>query len=681
MVGEFPALDDERYKTFHHQRKCQQKKKSFFKQVFQKKSQKRDCACSHVEAIPVSSNKASADIKTVEVLKALGTHVWPKDEKGIKPRVVIALSLLVGGKVLNTCVPFVFKSLVDNLNTVAGNVYNMDTGANSLITVTTALVLGYGIARTSAYGFQELRNAVFSNVAQNSIRRVATKLFLHLHSLDLSFHLSKQTGSISTIIDKGTKGITTILTNMIFNTVPLILEVSLVAGILWYSCGLLYTSVAFSCVFAYGIFTFRFTNYRKKLRRQMNESEKEASAKVIDSLINYETVKYFNNELHELDKYDKYLKKYQEASLKTSKSLAQLNFGQNFIFTAGLVGVMYFASKEIISGTMTIGDLVMVNGLLFQLSVPLNFLGSSYRDLTTAITDMGNMFNILNQKSKVQNLPEAPLLNVTSQESDVVFNDVHFEYVPGQRILDGLSFSVPSGKKVAIVGGSGSGKTTLVRLLFRFFDPLSGDICINNQDILNVDINSLRQAIGVVPQDCVLLHDTIYYNIQYGDLTKSREEVIEAAKMAEIHETIDKRFPKQYDTQVGERGLKLSGGEKQRVAIARAILKDPKIIIYDEATSSLDTITEQNILRALKCITQGRTTIVIAHRLSTVVDADEILVLDKGTVVERGTHYSLLSNPDSIYTNLWLTQNISPHEALSDENNNKPSSSNEELPP
>ncbi|KAK6168818.1 hypothetical protein SNE40_019992 [Patella caerulea] len=407
----------------------------------------------------------------------------------------------------------------------------------------------------------------------------------------------------------------------------------------------------------------------------MNKADTEAGAKAIDSLINYETVKYFNNEKFEAERYDKYLKNYEVASLKTTTSLALLNWGQNAIFSVGLTSIMYMASKEIIAGNMTIGDLVMVNSLLFQLSLPLNFLGSVYREVRQSLIDMQTMFGLLNLSSKVQNKLNAPLLKVTSAESEIKFNDVHFEYVKGQKILDGLTFTVPSGKKVAIVGGSGSGKSTIVRLLYRFYDPDQGSISLNNQDVLNVDINSLRKSIGVVPQDCVLFHDTVYHNIQYGNLHKSPEEVYQAARMAEIHDTINNRFPNKYNTQVGERGLKLSGGEKQRIAIARTILKDPSIIIYDEATSSLDTITEQNILLALKRVTQGRTTVVIAHRLSTVVDADEILVLQHGRVAERGTHYSLLANPNSIYTDLWQKQNIvleeNNNELMGDEDNSK----------
>ncbi|XP_050392679.1 iron-sulfur clusters transporter ABCB7, mitochondrial isoform X3 [Patella vulgata] len=612
-------------------------------------------------------------------------NIWPKNKTGIRLRVMAALGLLVGSKVLNVQVPFIFKCVVDYLNKPSEYLH-METVPIAIMTTATALMIGYGVARAGASGFNELRNAVFAKVAQSSIRRVANNVFLHLHSLDLNFHLSRQTGALSKAIDRGTRGINFVLSALVFNVVPTVFEVSFVSAILYYKCGGQFALVTLGCIGAYTAFTLLITQWRTKFRVMMNKADTEAGAKAIDSLINYETVKvgifncamdfigrelisntqYFNNEKFEAERYDKFLKNYEVASLKTTTSLALLNWGQNAIFSVGLTSIMYMASTEIIAGNMTIGDLVMVNSLLFQLSLPLNFLGSVYREVRQSLIDMQTMFGLLNLSSKVQNKWNAPLLKVTSAESDIKFNDVHFGYVKGQKILDGLTFTVPSGKKVAIVGGSGSGKSTIVRLLYRFYDPDQGSISLNNQDILNVDINSLRKSIGVVPQDCVLFHDTVYHNIQYGNLHKSPEEVYQAARMAEIHDTINNRFPNKYNTQVGERGLKLSGGEKQRVAIARTILKDPSVIIYDEATSSLDTITEQNILLALQRVTQGRTTVVIAHRLSTVVDADEILVLQHGRVAERGTHYSLLSNPNSIYTDLWQKQNI-----VLEENNNE----------
>jgi ATP-binding cassette subfamily B (MDR/TAP) protein 7 len=443
---------------------------------------------------------------------------------------------------------------------------------------------------------------------------------------------------------------------MVFNVVPTVIELALVSSILGLKCGAAFAGISLGCVGVYAAFTLGVTQWRTKFRIYMNQAENEAGNKAIDSLINYETVKYFNNEKFEADRYDGVLKKYESASLKTNTSLALLNFGQNAIFSAALSGIMVLAAHEIIKGNMTVGDLVMVNGLLFQLSVPLGFLGSVYREVRQALIDMQTMFTLMTMDSAIKSKAHAPYLHVDSKTSNIRFENVSFEYAPGKEILKDLSFTIPPGKKIAIVGGSGSGKSTVVRLLYRFYEPTSGRILIGNQDIRDVELESLRRAISIVPQDSVLFHDTIKHNLHYGDLCATEEEVINSAKMAEIHDSIVK-WPQGYETEVGERGLKLSGGEKQRVAIARAILKNSPILVFDEATSSLDSLTEHNILEALRRATQGRTSICIAHRLSTVMDADEILVLENGRVSETGSHEILLQNPNSLYSKLWKAQN------------------------
>lgn len=584
------------------------------------------------------------------------SYVWPKNRPDLRARVAISLGLLAGAKLTNVTVPFMFKYAVDELNQMSGHMLNLNDAPSTVATMATAVLIGYGASRACAAFFNELRNTVFGKVAQSSIRRIAKNVFLHLHNLDLGFHLSRQTGALSKAIDRGTRGISFVLSALVFNLGPTVFEMGLVSAILYYKCGGQFAAVAMGTLSAYTLFTILFTQWRTRFRIEMNKADNEAGNAAIDSLLNYETVKYFNNEKYEAEKYDGYLKIYESASLKTTSTLAMLNFGQSAIFSAGLTGIMLLASKGIAAGTMTVGDLVMVNGLLFQLSLPLNFLGTVYRETRQALIDMNTLFTLLNIDTKIKERDLAPPLTIAPQEATIRFEDVYFEYLEGQKVLNGVSFEVPAGKKVAIVGGSGSGKSTIVRLLFRFYEPQQGNIYIAGQNIRDVSLDSLRKALGVVPQDAVLFHNTIFYNLQYGNINATQEEVYEVARLAGIHDAI-LRMPNGYDTQVGERGLKLSGGEKQRVAIARAVLKNPPILLYDEATSSLDSITEENILSSMKEMVRDRTSVFIAHRLSTIVDADEIIVLNEGKVAERGNHHALLSIPGSLYADLWNTQN------------------------
>ncbi|KAK7797757.1 hypothetical protein U0070_019181 [Myodes glareolus] len=541
---------------------------------------------------------------------------------------------------MNIVVPFMFKYAVDSLNQMSGNMLNLSDAPNTVATMATAVLIGYGVSRAGAAFFNEVRNAVFGKVAQNSIRRIAKNVFLHLHNLDLGFHLSRQTGALSKAIDRGTRGISFVLSALVFNLLPIVFEMTLVSSVLYYKCGAQFALVTLGTLGAYTAFTVAVTRWRTKFRIEMNKADNDAGNAAIDSLLNYETVKYFNNEKYEAQRYDRFLKTYETASLKSTSTLAMLNFGQSAIFSVGLTAIMVLASHGIVAGNglmvitfrdyykwvngrnkcaLTVGDLVMVNGLLFQLSLPLNFLGTVYRETRQALIDMNTLFTLLKVDTRIKDKVMVSPLQITPQTATVAFDNVHFEYIEGQKVLSGVSFEVPAGKKVAIVGGSGSGKSTIVRLLFRFYEPQEGSIYLAGQNIQDVSLESLRRAVGVVPQDAVLFHNTIYYNLLYGNINASPEEVYAVAKLAGLHDAI-LRMPHGYDTQVGERGLKLSGGEKQRVAIARAILKDPPVILYDEATSSLDSITEE------------------------------------GKVAERGTHYGLLANSSSIYSEMWHTQ-------------------------
>jgi len=560
-------------------------------------------------------------------------------------RVALALAFLTTAKLANVGVPLVLKEVVDSLDT-----------QTAVLVLPLALLAAYGILRFSTTLFAELRDVVFVRVTQRAIRRVALAVFRHMHGLSLRFHLERQTGGVSRDIERGTRGISTLLSYMLFSIIPVVLEFSLVAAILLTRFDWRFAAVTFVAVAIYIAFSVSVTEWRMEIRRQANELDSKANTRAIDSLINYETVKYFNNEEYEARRYDENLQKYEFAAVKNEASLGLLNIGQSCIIAIAVTLLMVLAAQGVVAKTLTLGDLVLVNGLLIQLYIPLNFLGMVYREIKQALADMDRMFRLLTQDREIQDRPDAAPLppGKSAGSATVRFEHVDFSYEPRRQILFDVSFEVPAGNKVAVVGHSGSGKSTLARLLFRFYDVNAGRITINGTDIRSVTQSSLRAAIGIVPQDTVLFNDTILYNIHYGRPGASPEEVIEAAKAAHIHEFIES-LPDKYESRVGERGLKLSGGEKQRVAIARAVLKNPSILVFDEATSALDSETEKGIQAELDRIARGRTTLVIAHRLSTVMDADQILVLDAGRVVERGTHRELLER-EGAYAQMWALQ-------------------------
>ena len=584
----------------------------------------------------------------LQTVRTLVPYLWPRGDRASHARVLGAALFLLAAKGATVLVPILYARVIDAL---------APKGAHAIAVVPIALIIGYGLLRTASSGFGELRDAVFAAVQQRAVRRVARETFEHMHRLSLRFHLDRQTGGVARAIDRGTKGIENVLRLAVFNIIPTLLEVVLVAGVLWRIFDWRYALLTIVAVGAYIAFTLAFTNWRVRFRRTMNEMESDAQTKALDSLLNYETVKYFGNEAHEIRRYDESLARYERAAVRSQVTLNMLNLGQAAIIAVGLALIMLMAADEIAAGHMTVGKFVLANTYLMQLYQPLNFLGFVYREIKQGLVDMEQMFRLLGADQEVRDRPGAralPRQHAADCACDLVFEDVHFGYRPDRPILKGLSFRVPAGRSLAIVGPTGAGKSTISRLLFRFYDVNDGRILLDGTDLRDITQDSLRANIGVVPQDTVLFNDTIRYNIAYGRPGATQAEIEQAARLAQVHDFV-LRLPDGYDTRVGERGLKLSGGEKQRVAIARTILKNPRMLILDEATSALDTRTEQEIQAALRAVARDRTTLTIAHRLSTVVDADEILVLVEGRVAERGTHAELLAR-EGVYAHMWALQ-------------------------
>ena len=564
-------------------------------------------------------------------------------------RVILALSCLIAAKFANLGIPILMKELIDSLDVKTDS-------PQALLFVPVGIIVAYGLLRISASLFAELREALFARVTQNAVRKVALQVFEHLHSLALSFHLARQTGGVSRDIERGTRGIQSLISYSLYSILPTLIEFCLVLGYFAYSYDIWFAAITLVALVLYIIFTIVVTEWRTHYRRTMNDMDSKANQKAIDSLLNFETVKYFGNEAFEARRYDENLLRYQSAAVKSQKTLAFLNLGQQIIIAIGLMLILWRATLGVVNGTMTLGDLVLVNTLMIQLYIPLNFLGVIYREIKQSLTDMDRMFSLLNTDKEIADSPNAHPLHIENQGHgpDVRFEHVSFHYDAKREILQDVSFNIPAGTITAVVGQSGAGKSTLARLLFRFYDVQSGKIVIDGQNIQEVTQASLRKAIGIVPQDTVLFNDTIGYNIAYGDPSASIEEVQEAARAAQIDGFI-KGLPDGYDTQVGERGLKLSGGEKQRVAIARTLLKKPAMLIFDEATSALDSKTERAFQEELLSLAKNRTTLIIAHRLSTITHADQILVMDHGQIVERGTHLELLASKGR-YDEMWQMQ-------------------------
>lgn len=568
-----------------------------------------------------------------------------------------ALILLVSGKILNVQVPLMFKHIIDTLSIPLDS-----NSVQGTWTVVGTVVVGYGLARIFAAIFSELRSAIFTNVAQSAIRRVARNVFIHLLNVDIRFHLRNQTGGLTRAIDRGTKGVSFMLSSIVFHVVPTALEIGIVCGVLTYNFGVNYAGIALATMIAYSWFTVRTTAWRLQFRKSANEADNRAASVLVDSLSNYETVKHFNNESYEIEQYDRALKTYEKATIGIYKSLAFLNIGQSVIFSLSLTAMMYLAAQGVMKGLMTVGDLVMINQLVFQLSLPLNFLGSVYRDLRQSLIDMETLFNLQQTDLIITDKPDARPLKLT-KGGEIRFENVSFRYPSSGPIFKDLSFVIPAGTKVALVGPSGCGKSTLFKLCFRFYDIDQGRILIDDQDIRDVTLASLRSHIGIVPQDSSLFNADVMHNVRYGKLSASDEDVKRVARLAKLDQSIEK-WTSGWQSRVGERGLMISGGERQRLAIARSMLKDPPILFFDEATSALDVNTEQELIRNIRenLLNRSRTSVFIAHRLKTIADADSIIVLNDGRVVEQSNHEELMKIEDGLYRGMWLTQSIASNQ-------------------
>lgn len=586
-------------------------------------------------------NKQKTYLKT---FKLLFPFLWPNKRSDLRKRVSLALICLILAKVASVYTPLILGRSVDSLT-------ELSSGVNLLMLIPIALIISYGVARIASLTFEGMRDALFSKVSQHAIREVSLTIFKHLHSLSLQFHLNRQTGALSKFIDRGTKGIDFLLRYVIFNVVPTFIEIILVSIILLNLYGYFYALITIITITIYVILTFIITQWRVQFRRDMNSADNSVSTKMIDSLLNFETVKYFNNENHEFNRLDVSLKKYELAANKSRHSLSLLNIAQIIVIMSGITIMLVMTAFGIRSNDISIGGFVVINAYMLQLYQPLNFLGSVYREIQQSLVDMENMFNLLDEKSKVKDSLKQLKIN---SKTEIKFSNISFGYDERRTVIKDISFEVPNGKKVAIVGPTGAGKSTISRLLFRFYDPTNGSIYINDENINSISQHSLRKIIGVVPQDTVLFNDTIHYNISYGDPKASEDDIINAAKNADIHNFVIS-LPDGYETIVGERGLKLSGGEKQRVAIARTFLKNPKILFFDEATSALDSTTEKEIQKNLENISKNKTTLIIAHRLSTAAYADNIIVLDKGSIIEQGSHNYLLDLKGK-YFEMWEKQ-------------------------